>query len=106
MIILCLQSLEEENDRLLLIIENKNLIINDNSKTNYNMPDFATKQISQLTERVQELMLELQTIKSFKSNDNESILLNNLQNIKLLTVILFNPINIKILLIYSIKKNN
>lgn len=70
------------------------------------MPDFATKQISQLTERVQELMLELQTIKSFKSNDNESILLNNLQNIKLLTVILFNPINIKILLIYSIKKNN
>lgn len=77
MIILCLQSLEEENDRLLLIIENKNLTIKDNSKSNSNnMPDFATKQISQLTERVQELMLELQTIKSFTSGDNESILLN------------------------------
>lgn len=59
---------------MLLIIENKNVIIKDSSKPNRNnVSDIATKKILQLTERVQDLMSELQTIKSSTSGDNESI---------------------------------
>lgn len=55
------------------IIENKSIITIDSSKSNYNkMPDIANKKILQLTGRVQDLMLELQTIKSYASGDDES----------------------------------
>ncbi|XP_060869904.1 kinesin-related protein 4 [Metopolophium dirhodum] len=65
-----IKSLEEENDRLLSIIENKNIINKDSLKCNCNtMPDFANKKILQLTDRVHELMSELQIIKSSASDD-------------------------------------
>lgn len=65
-----IKSLEEENDRLLSIIENKNIINNDSLKSNCNtVPDFANKKILQLTDRVHELMSELQLIKSSASDD-------------------------------------
>uniref|UniRef100_A0A2S2NL35 Uncharacterized protein n=1 Tax=Schizaphis graminum TaxID=13262 RepID=A0A2S2NL35_SCHGA len=68
-----IKSLEEENDRLLSIIENKNIIKNDSLKCNCNynnnIPDFANKKILQLTEKVNELMSELQIIKSSASGD-------------------------------------
>ncbi|XP_025207166.1 uncharacterized protein LOC112602990 [Melanaphis sacchari] len=59
-----IKGLEDENDRLLSIIEKKNVIKND-----CNTPDFTNKKISQLTERVNELMSELQIIKSSACND-------------------------------------
>ncbi|XP_026817194.1 DNA repair protein RAD50-like [Rhopalosiphum maidis] len=68
-----IKSLEEENDRLLSIIENKNIIKNSslkcNCNNNNNIPDFANKKILQLTEKVNELMSELQIIKSSASDD-------------------------------------
>ncbi|KAL4112439.1 hypothetical protein QTP88_016231 [Uroleucon formosanum] len=66
-----IKSLEEENDRLLSIIENKNIINKDNLKSNCDtMPDFANKKILQLTDRVHELVSELQIIKSSASDDH------------------------------------
>lgn len=63
---------------MLSIIENKNIIKNDSSKCNCNVdniiPDFANKKILQLTERVNELMTELQIIKSSASDGYTSIL--------------------------------
>ena len=58
---------------MLSIIENKNIIKNDSLKCNCNnnnkKPDFANKKILQLTEKVNELMSELQIIKSSASDD-------------------------------------
>lgn len=42
------------------------------------MPEFADKKILLLTERVQELMLELQSIKSSTCDDNKSMVLCSL----------------------------
>jgi len=59
---------------LLSIIENKNITIKNESKCSCNnVSDLATKTISQLTEKVQHLMLELQTIKSSASGNNKSV---------------------------------
>lgn len=48
------------------------IIFNDGSKSNNNEPDFAAKKILQLTKRVQELMSELQSIKSSTRGNYES----------------------------------
>jgi len=56
---------------LLSIIENKNIINKDSLKSNCNtMPEFANKKITQLKDRVYELMTELQLIKSSASDDD------------------------------------
>lgn len=61
---------------MLSIIENKNIINKDSLNPNSCniMPDFANKKILQLTDKVHELMTELQTIKSSASDDYASIL--------------------------------
>ncbi|XP_025407212.1 uncharacterized protein LOC112681165, partial [Sipha flava] len=67
-----IQRLEEENDRLLSIIEQKNVIINEIPKSSCNEKShFAAKKILLLTDRVQELMLELQSIKSSTCGDDK-----------------------------------
>jgi len=62
---------------LLSIIENKNVTINESLKfKNNSMLDVETTKILQLNKTVQDLMNELQTIKSSVSGDNESSLHN------------------------------